>query len=115
MSEIKNLSAGEYLIRENEESTEMYFLQKGTCAVFKRQGDAEKQIGTIYAGELVGEMSFLDREPRSASIKAISECELLAIPIAKFEKYFDEQPSWYKALVNTLLDRLRKANNRIRV
>lgn len=115
MSEIRTLSEGEYLIRENEESTEMYFLQKGTLAVLKWQGDAEKQIGTIYSGELVGEMSFLDREPRSASIKSISQAELLVIPIAKFEKYFDEQPSWYKALVNTLLERLRKANNRIRV
>ncbi len=115
MSEQVKLSPGEYLIRENEESSEMYLLQKGTVAILKRQGDAEKQIGTIYSGELVGEMSFLDRSPRSASVKAISECEFMVIPIGKFEKFFDGQPVWYKALINTLLERLRKANCKIRV
>ena len=52
----------EYLIREGEESTEMYYLQSGTLAIFKRKGDQEHQIGTIIAGELVGEMSFLDKK-----------------------------------------------------
>lgn len=93
----------------------MYFLQSGTLAVLKRQDDAEKQIGTIYAGEVVGEMSFLDREPRSASIKAMKESELMVIPVEKFDNVFKSQPTWYKALINTLLERLRKANARIRV
>jgi CRP/FNR family transcriptional regulator, cyclic AMP receptor protein len=115
MSEKKILAANEYLLRENDESTEMFLLQSGTLAVVKRQGDEEKQIGTIYTGELVGEMSFLDKAPRSASVKAMTKSELLVIPIAKFEKYFSEQPAWYKALVTTLLQRIRKANVRIRV
>lgn len=109
------LKADEYLLREGEESTTMYFLQSGTLAVLKRQGDEEKQIGTIYSGEVVGEMSFLDKEPRSASIKAMKESELVVIPAEKFDKVFKGQPAWYKALINTLLERLRKANPRIRV
>jgi CRP/FNR family transcriptional regulator, cyclic AMP receptor protein len=115
MSETRVLAPNEYLIRENDESTEMFLLQSGTLAVLKRQGDAEKQIGTIYSGELVGEMSFLDRSPRSASVRAMTDSELAIIPIAKFEKYFQDQPAWYKALVNTLLQRIRKANCKIRV
>lgn len=115
MSETRVLAPNEYLIRENEESSEMFLLQSGTLAVLKRQGDVEKQIGTIYSGELVGEMSFLDRSPRSASVRAMTEAELVIIPIVKFEQYFTQQPAWYKALVNTLLERLRKANVKIRV
>ncbi len=109
------LEPEEYLIREGEESTQMYFLKSGTMAVFKRKGDATIQIGTIYSGEVVGEMSFLDKEPRSASVKAISDCELTCIPSEKFEKTLNALPAWYKALVHTLLDRLRRANSRIRV
>lgn len=106
---------GDYLIREGEESTQMFFLQKGSMSVLKKIGDAEKQIGTIYAGEVVGEMSFLDKQPRCASVKAISECELVSIPSAKFEKFFNDLPVWYRALVSTLLERLRRANARIRI
>lgn len=114
-TDLIEVKAGEYLIREADESAQMYYLQSGSMAVFKVTDGAETQIGTIYSGELVGEMSFLDKEPRSASVKAISDSKLLVIPVDKFEKYFSDQPSWYKALIHTLLERLRKANARIRI
>ena len=68
--EIK-LSAGEYLLYEGEGSSEMYFVARGTLAIMKKRGQEEKQIGTIYSGEVVGEMSFLDSAPRSASVRAL--------------------------------------------
>jgi len=114
-SDVLELKAGEYLMRESEESSQMFYLQSGSLAVYKVKGGAEQQIGTIYSGELVGEMSFLDKQPRSASVRAISDVKVLIIPSEKFEKYFDDQPAWYKALINTLLDRLRKANSRVRI
>ena len=115
MSDVIRLNKGDYLIREGEESTQMYYLQTGSMSIHKRIGDTEKQIGTIYAGEVVGEMSFLDSQPRCATVKAISECELTAVPTARFESMLNELPVWYRALVSTLLDRLRRANQRIRI
>ncbi|MCK5074299.1 MAG: cyclic nucleotide-binding domain-containing protein [Bacteriovoracaceae bacterium] len=105
----------EYLMREGEESDTMYFLKSGTMGVFKIKGGREHLIGNIYSGELVGEMSFLDKGPRSASVKSMSECHMIVIPSDKFERTLSQLPSWYRALVNTLLDRLRRANARIRV
>lgn len=115
MSETIRLLPNEYLIREGEESTEMYYLQSGTLAVFKRKGDQEHQIGTIISGELVGEMSFLDKNPRSASVKAMSESMLIVIPADKLEHTLETMPKWFSALLNTLTERLRKANARIRI
>lgn len=115
MSETIKLLANEYLMREGEASTEMYYLQSGTLAVFKRKTDQDHQIGTIIAGELVGEMSFLDGNPRSASIKAMSESILVVIPHEKLEQTMATMPKWFNALLHTLTERLRKANARIRV
>jgi CRP/FNR family transcriptional regulator, cyclic AMP receptor protein len=115
MSEVVTIKKDAYLMREGEESADMYYLQSGTLGIFKIKGNVEQQIGTIYSGEVVGEMSFLDKEPRSASVKAISDCTLTQIPVEKFERTLTTLPAWYKALVNTLLDRLRKANSRIRI
>lgn len=109
------LEMNDYLMREGEESNEMYYLTSGTLGVFKRKGDTEQQIGTIYSGELVGEMSFIDGEPRSATVKALGEAELKVIPKEALQKYLNGQPKWYKALVQTLLDRLRRANARVRI
>lgn len=115
MSDTVRLMPNEYLVREGEESTEMYYLQSGTLAVFKRRGDQEHQIGTIISGELVGEMSFLDKNPRSASVKAMSECLLVVVPLEKLEHTLETMPKWFSALLHTLTDRLRKANARIRI
>lgn len=115
MSETVRLMPNEYLLREGEESTEMYYLQSGTLAVFKRKGDQEHQIGTIIAGELVGEMSFLDKNPRSASVRAMNDCVLVVVPLDKLEHTLESMPKWFSALLHTLTDRLRKANARIRI
>ncbi|MBP9682985.1 MAG: cyclic nucleotide-binding domain-containing protein [Bacteriovorax sp.] len=115
MSETIKLMPNEYLMREGEESTEMYYLQSGTLAVFKRKADQEHQIGSIIAGELVGEMSFLDQQPRSASVKAMSESVLVVIPHEKLEKTLEKVPKWLGALLHTLNERLRKANARIKI
>ena len=63
MSDEMRLKKGDYLMREGEESAEMYYLKEGSLSVLKRKGTIESQIGTIYTGEVVGEMSFLDKEP----------------------------------------------------
>lgn len=115
MSEIRNLNPNDYLMHEGEESKEMYYVQSGNLAVYKRKGDHEHQIGTIMAGELVGEMSFLDGHPRSASVKAISESVLVIVPHEKFTQMIDSHPKWFRALLHTLLERLRKANARVKI
>lgn len=113
--ELIKLNPGDHLLHEGAESREMYYLQSGTLAVFKRKGDKEHQIGTIISGELVGEMSFLDKQPRSATVKAMTESTLVIVPHDMLEKTLDQLPKWFTALISTLLDRLRKANARIRI
>lgn len=115
MADIKVLLKDDYLIREKSESTEMYYLKDGTLGVYKIKGDQEVQIETIYSGEIVGEMSFLDKNPRSASVKALTDATVAVIPREQFDSFMESLPTWFKALINTLLQRLRKANARIKI
>lgn len=112
--EIK-LAKGEHLLREGDDSDELYFLQEGFLAITKGRGEAEREIGAIGPGDVVGEMSFLDEEPRCASVKAKTACRLTAVPRREFAREMDALPPWYKSLVRTLLERLRKAGDRIRI
>lgn len=114
-AEVVYLQPDDILLREGEESSVMYYLNQGSLAIFKRKGNNEQQIGTIYSGELVGEMSFLDKQPRSATVKAITECELVIIKGEKLEELLDKLPKWYRVLLVTLTERLRKANARIKI
>ncbi len=103
---IKKISAGEFLLTKGEASSELYFVKSGKFEVIVN----DVVIGTIGANEVVGEMSFLDEKPRSASVKALSDGELLTIPHIKMQEFEANLPQWYKTLVDTLLKRLRKAN-----
>tara|TARA_Y100001954_G_scaffold69434_1_gene75981 strand:+ start:25166 stop:25516 length:351 start_codon:yes stop_codon:yes gene_type:complete len=108
------LEAGTFLMREGEESSTMYLLIKGQLEVLKRKGDTEKPIGKINEGDLVGEMSFLDNSPRSASVRASENSEIFPIPRESFDETFLELPDWYKTLHRTIVDRLRKTTSRIK-
>lgn len=93
----------------------MYWVQKGQLIVTKSTAQGEVTLGHISSGELVGEISFLDKEPRSATVRALTDCELLEIPQEMIDGIFKTSPKWLEILVKTLAERLRKANARIKI
>ena len=109
------LIQGDYLLREGEDSTTLYYVVSGVLAVHKRQGDKTSQVGTVYAGEIVGEMSFLTGSPRFATVKATGPCELLALKTNNLDKVKNQLPIWLNTLVATMVDRLSRNNTRIRI
>ena len=109
------LVANQILLKEGEHSNCMYWVQSGQLVVTKKRGNEDVTLGHIYSGELVGEISFLDSEARSATVKAVSECDLIQIPQETIDGIFKTQPKWLEILVKTLAERLRKANARIKV
>lgn len=115
MATTLKLNANEILLQEGEHSNSMYWVQNGQLVVTKRRANEEVILGHIYSGELVGEISFLDQESRSATVKAVTECDLIQIPQETIDNIFKTQPKWLEILVKTLAERLRKANARIKV
>jgi CRP/FNR family transcriptional regulator, cyclic AMP receptor protein len=109
------LSANQILLKEGEHSNSMYWVQNGQLVVTKKRGTEDVILGHIYSGELVGEISFLDQEARSATVKAVTECDLIMIPQETIDGIYKTQPKWLEILVKTLAERLRKANARIKV
>lgn len=114
MVEIRHLKKGDALMKEGDNSNSMYWVQSGTLRLFKKKGSGFIELGVVHSGEVVGEMSFLDSQPRSASVEAIQPCDIVEIPRGKFDEFINSQPSWMKALVHTLVKRLRSTNNRLR-
>ena len=110
-----SIKANQQLIREGERSKSMYWVQHGQLVVTKKHQNEEVILGHVREGELVGEISFLDQESRSATVTAVVDCELIEIPQETIDNIFKTQPKWLEILVRTLVERLRKANARIKV
>lgn len=110
----KKVSEGEYLITEGSNNSVMYWILSGEFMITKLNAeDKNVIIGEAKTGELIGEMSFLDNLPRSASVKAKVDSEVLVIPHKKFMDTLDSQPRWFKSLMQTLSSRLRDADSRL--
>ena len=108
------LKEGEILLKEGGDGHEMFWILDGEFEIVKNINEEKEMVlGAAGTGELVGEMSFLDDLPRSASIRAKVKSEVLVIPQLKFANVLNEQPRWFRSLMKTLSQRLRDANKKI--
>ncbi len=108
------LPKGEILFSEGETSRAMYLLKSGMVRIFKRKADTQIEIAALHSGEIIGELAFLDSNPRSASAEALTDCELVEISISTYTAVMATVPDWLKILVKTVVGRLRTASTRIR-
>lgn len=102
------LKEGEALVKEGEKSNQLFWLMRGTLVVTKKIQNLEVEVNRIEEGELVGELSFLDQKPRSATVKALTECQLIVLDYAEFQKMLADQPKWMKKILLTLTTKIRK-------
>ncbi len=106
--EIMFLKQGEVLIHEGEKSNQLFWLLTGELVVVKRLQDHEVVLNQIKEGELVGELSFLDQKPRSATVKAVKDCQLYVLEYSEYQAMLAKEPKWMKKILLTLVTKVRK-------
>ena len=75
----RHATTGEVLCREGEHGDEMYVVLSGTVTLSKAVGDRETELGRLESGAYFGEMALIGDAPRSATIRAATELDYLAI------------------------------------
>jgi CRP/FNR family cyclic AMP-dependent transcriptional regulator len=110
----ETVRAGSRLIAEGAALTDVYVVIEGTLAVSTKASGAE--IARLRAGELVGELSFVDARPPSATITAVEDSVVLALPVSVLAKRLEQvdfAARFYRALAVFLADRLRTTVGRL--
>ena len=105
----QKLSAGEVLIQEGQPATAIYIVLEGTLAVLVAALN-NREIAQLKCGDIVGEMSFVDSRPPSATVKATMDSLVLSIPralLAARLEQMDFAARFYYALSVFLAARLR--------
>lgn len=111
----RKIPAGHYLFRDGDPSDSMYVIKSGKFAVTKAKNTSEIVLAEVGPGAMVGEMAFFDGRPRSASVKALKDSEVICLPFKSLHAQFQNFPEWCKAVMRTVNDHLREANSRIRM
>ncbi|RMD83972.1 MAG: hypothetical protein D6820_01615, partial [Lentisphaerae bacterium] len=109
-SEHRIIPKGEHLIVENELEAEAYVIIKGTAEVYKTINGTPTTLVRLGPGATVGEMSLLDKAPRSASVVALEDLEVAVIREDTLKQALAKMPPWLGRTINALSARLRKTN-----
>lgn len=101
----RNVAAGSPLFAENAAGKTMYFIATGEVALTR----GGKPLDVIKAGEVLGEMSVLSGEPRSATATARAACEVIEMDGNTFAGAIQKTPEFALMLLAILIKRLRLA------
>ena len=106
------LKAGDTLFQTGDEGDGCYRLDKGLLKVSLISSQVrERIIAIITPGAVVGDLSMIDGLPRSASVDALTNCELRFLSRAAFERLAQERPEIHQYLVKLLAARLRQTDD----
>lgn len=111
-SQAKIVEPGEMLFMEGDQGDEMYIIKRGQIQILKREGARMVQLATLGPGSVIGELSLLDQQPRSASARALNMAELVVINQATLQSTYKKIPTWLTSLIKMLVTRLRDTNKR---
>lgn len=112
----ETIHPGTILIREGQTVDALYIVLSGTLRVYI-ESLGNKELALISTGEVVGEVSFIDTRPPLATVKAIEESLLLAIPrlylTAKLQHDMGFASRFYHAISLYMADRMRGTVQRL--
>ena len=102
-----SLAGGSELFAQGSASEVLYFIIAGRLIVVRAGPAGDEVVGYIRAGEPVGEMSMLTGEAHSASVYALRDTEIIALPQKVIARLLDEEADLAKALALAVLRRAR--------
>src|SRR3990172_7942979 len=102
----RKFKKGTTVVDEGDRGRCIFIVKKGELKVTHFVRGRRRELGTFRSGDHFGEISFIDRKPRSASIHATTDSELLLMTRRDFEKLLRKNPSLQVKLMQALLEDL---------
>lgn len=108
LCEFRSVESGQQLCKVGEQSNEMLILLSGRLEVFN---DDHVQLATVEPAAPVGEMGLITGQPRSATVRAATRANLLAIKKAAFDRLMrsngEIRMRIYRNVIETMVKRLQ--------
>lgn len=105
------------IIKAGAISESLYLILDGSVTVLLEDDEDHEMVAAyLNPGDFIGEMglfSDLDEEPRSAAIRAKTECEVAHISYDKFHKVRSQFPDMTFTIAHQMADRLRHTNRKL--
>lgn len=112
---VQNFNRDETVVLEGDDSMQaLYLIASGSVQVYMTGVDGRETIlSFLERGDFFGEMSLIDGEPRSASVRTVTDAQMMIIHRESFLTLIRQTPEIAMSLLSEMSKRLRKANKQI--
>lgn len=112
--------AGATICRQGDAGDELFLMRSGrVSALLPLETGKKHHVATFCRGDFFGEMAFIDHEPRSANVEAVTPTELFSLSRARFDAVAAKYPAlsgiMFERLAVAISKRLRSADTELRV
>ena len=104
--EVQFFKAGDVIFREGDAATELFVIKSGQVRV----QIGNRTVTELGADSIFGEMALIDNEPRSATVVAITDTELVPVSEKQFLFLVSQTPYFALRVMRVLAQRLRVTN-----
>lgn len=107
-------ATGDMIIEQDTASDGAYFIVEGMVKVFRESREGEEiNLTVLGPGEVLGELSLIDDEPRSAYVCTLKPTTIFILRREDFIKILEKHPETAVNLLKTLAKRVRTTNQRM--
>jgi CRP/FNR family cyclic AMP-dependent transcriptional regulator len=112
---VKTYPPDTVVFQEGDQGSEMYVIVDGGVEIRKSTSqESAKTLIELKKGDIFGEMSLIERKPRSATAVTTRPTQLLCITEELFDTVLQKNPDFSRKIIRMLSERLRRANTIIK-
>ncbi|HIF24723.1 MAG TPA: EAL domain-containing protein [Micavibrio sp.] len=112
----RDFKAGDIIMRQGDKGDYAYIIEEGLVEILiERPDSAPQQVGTRGAGTIIGEMAIVDDAPRTATVKALEDCKMLAISRDDFSQRLKSSDPVIQMISQVILTRYRDTLTRVEI
>ncbi|MFT3773274.1 MAG: mechanosensitive ion channel family protein [Minicystis sp.] len=105
MSEQRLYAAGEMIVRQGDESSELYVIERGEVVVTVQRAGADVVIARLGPGKFFGEMALVTGDRRQATVRAATSCQLLEVGRDALRTVLERSPDLAERISGVLAER----------
>jgi len=110
----RRFKRGEAIVERGKKTNTLFILLSGRARVVTSDGKKREIIlATLQPGSHIGEMSLIDNQPHSATVRAERQTDVLMLSGEEFARCLPENPSMVYTILCGLVQRLRQADLKI--
>lgn len=108
----RTFKRGSLMFIEGEQSAEMFIIRNGKIRILKQEGETTIELAILGSGSVLGELSLLDHQPRSATAQIIEDTSVTVIDEELLQSTLEKIPAWLRNIVQVVVKRLRDTMKR---